>query len=154
MVRYHELLRPPQPGAAEPPALLEALKRQQQQAPHDFVARLERALCAQDAGRLSGHVSWAEAAAALDSADPHRAPDAALRLLRCGFGQDPGHGQEGEAPLGEAPRPSEDATVDIGTFCHRVLRTAPVTAPPATATGRVRKEEGAEAHTERDTHTP
>ena len=151
MVKYHELLLPPQPGAAEPPALLEALKRQQQQAPHEFMARLERALCAQDAGRLSGHVSWAEAAAALDTADPHRAPGAALSLLRCGFGLDPDHGREREAPPGETPLPSADATVDIGTFCDRVLRTAPVTAPvtapPAIAIRRARKEKGGEAHT-------
>ena len=133
MVRYHELLLPPQPGAAEPPALLEALKRQQQQAPHEFIARLERALCAQDAGRLGGHVSWDEAAAALDTADPHRAPRAALKLLCCGFGLEPGHGLEREAPLGEPPLPSANASVDIGTFCDRVLRTAPVTAPPARA---------------------
>ena len=145
MVQYHELLLPPQPGAAEPPALLEALKRQQQQAPHEFMARLERALCAQDAGRLSGHVSWAEAAAALDTADPHHAPGAAIRLLRCGFGLDPAHGQEREAPLGEPPLPSANATVDIGTFCDRVLRTAPVTAaPPAIAIRRASKEKGSE----------
>ena len=81
------------------------MQAQQLDAPRDFALKLEAALCAQDAARLSGQVSAAEAAAALEAVDPLRSAEGAETLVACGFGS---HAAE---PLNAAKM------VDIGAFC-------------------------------------